>query len=370
MSDKVMSEMAKRIFKDLYSFSNETIDDTFHRVAKEFAKNDEQEKITFELLKKNIWRPNSPVFFAAGTDHKVFSACWIVSIEDSMNSIYDVANVARKIFQNGAGIGIPIGSLREKDAFIYEGKKDVNGEIPAGRSSGPISFMKLYDAVGATTKSGGRARRAAIMMTMPVTHPDIEEFISCKEIDGTLSNMNISVTITDKFMQACKDNIPFTLISPSGKENKQVNARELWDKIVDGSWATADPGVLFLDTINRTNPLKKLMSIDCVNPCITGDTIINTSWGEITVKKLAELFYGCENETKIISYDTDDKEIEEDSVIWCGLTKEKAGIIELELEDGKTLKLTPDHKVYTENRGYVEAKDLKIDDVIIQLVKE
>lgn len=268
MSDKVMSEMALRIFKDLYSFSGESISDTFMRVAKEFGNTDEQVKLAYDYQIQNIWRPSTPIYLNAGTDHKMFSACWISDIEDSMDSIYDIANTARKIFQHGAGIGIPIGNLREKNADIYEGKGDEDDVSPSGKSSGPVSFLKLFDAVGATTKSGGRARRAAMMCIMQVDHPDIEDFISCKEIDGNLSNMNISVTITDKFMQAIKDNTSISLISPTSKIIVgEIRAQELWDKIVNMSWSTADPGVIFIDTINKFNVMKSLITINCTNPC-------------------------------------------------------------------------------------------------------
>lgn len=260
-----LSDAAQNIFKNLYSFSDETIEDTFNRVAKEFAKNEEEFKLTHDLLATNTWRANTPVFFNAGTDHKMFSACWVVGLDDSMNNIYDIANVSRKIFQHGAGIGIPIGNLREKDAFIYEGKKEVP---PTGKSSGPVSFMKLYDVIGESTKSGGRTRRAAILCSMPVNHPDIMEFIGCKEVDGKLSNMNISVSITDKFMQALKDGISYQLISPSnGEVMCEVNSIDVWNKLVDMSWKTADPGVLFIDTINKYNPLKSKIQIQCTNPC-------------------------------------------------------------------------------------------------------
>jgi ribonucleoside-diphosphate reductase alpha chain len=267
-----LSDMALRIFKDLYTNSStETITEAYARVAAEFGNNEVDTGIANDLLRRNMWRPNTPVWFSAGTKNKVFSACYVVSLEDSMNSIYDIANVARKIFQKGAGIGIPIGNLREKDALIYEGKKEdtLNGKIPipVGKSSGPISFMHLYDAVGATTKSGGRARRAAIMVDLPISHPDIMDFIQCKEVDGSLSNMNISVAITDKFMQAFKDNIPFQLVSPSGEITGEIPARQLWDTIIDMAWKTADPGIIFIDTVNKYNSLKKLFPIECSNPC-------------------------------------------------------------------------------------------------------
>lgn len=260
-----LSDNAVKIFKDLYSFQEEKIQDTFKRVSKEFATNKEEEELAYMLLSQGYWRPNTPVFLNAGTKHKVFSACYVVGLEDSMDSIYDVANVCRKIFQYGAGVGIPIGNLREKQAWIYEGNKD---KLPEGKSSGPITFMKLYDAVGESTKSGGRVRRAAILVSMPVWHPDIMDFIRCKETDGRLANMNISVLITDKFMQALEDKVPFDLISPyNGEIVSQIDPQELWEEISQMSWKSADPGVLFIDAMNRYNPLIKQILIEATNPC-------------------------------------------------------------------------------------------------------
>jgi ribonucleoside-diphosphate reductase alpha chain len=201
----------------------------------------------------------------AGTDHKVFSACYVVGLEDSMQSIYDMANVARHIFQYGAGIGIPIGNLRESDAYIYEGNRE---RPPEGQSSGPITFMKLYDAVGETTKSGGRVRRAAILCSMNVWHPDIIDFISCKEIDGRLSNMNISVNMTDNFFEALRDKTPFTLTSPDDINRvKKIDPQEIWNRLADMAHKTADPGIIFIDTVNKYNPLIKDFLIECTNPC-------------------------------------------------------------------------------------------------------
>lgn len=375
-----LSDMAKRIFADLYSFGDESIDDTFKRVSKEFG-DKESVKIAYDLMKKNIWRPNTPVFFNAGGKNKIFSACWVVDLHDSMDSIYDIANVARKIFQAGSGVGIPIGKLREASADIYEGQdKSDSNIIPSGKSSGPISFMSLYDTVGATTKSGGRARRAAIMVDMPINHPDIMDFIECKSVDGVLSNMNISVAIDDAFMQAFKDNIPYPLVSPANGVVKEVNARLLWDRLVDMAHATADPGVLFIDTINRFNPLKKIVKIDCTNPCITGDMEVKTHIGTTSIKTLeAEMHHyriTLPSDVKyyVKSYNIDSGKIEMDEVEWCGLTKRNAEIIELEIEENDKkyyLKCTPDHLIFTRNRGYVEAKDLNNeDDIFINYMEE
>lgn len=260
-----LSTNAQKIFKDLYSFSNETISQTFHRVAKEFAKNEEDEEIAYDLLSSGTWRPNTPAFLNAGKKEKIFSGCFVAQLNDSMDSIYDIANVARRIFQAGAGIGLPIGNLREREAWIYEGDRN---SLPEGKSSGPICFMKLFDAVGDTTKSGGRVRRAAILCSMPVWHPDIMDFIKCKVEDGRLSNMNISVAITDKFMETLREKIPFKLHSPSdGSERGEISASELWDQLSYMAWKTADPGVLFIDTIQKFNPLRRKVLIECTNPC-------------------------------------------------------------------------------------------------------
>jgi ribonucleoside-diphosphate reductase alpha chain len=358
-----LSQFALRIFSDLYLHPNEDVKSCFHRVAKEMATNKKDEEQAYNLLIENKWRPATPVFINAGTNHFMGAACWISSLDDSMDSIYETTNIARKIFQHGAGIGIPIGNLREKDAYIYEGNDE---KPPVGRSSGAVSFMHLFDAVGATTKSGGRSRRAAIMCVMPVNHPDIEEFIKCKEVDGKLSNMNISVAITDDFMKAFKDNIPFNLISiKTGEVVKQVNARKLWDDIVDMAHKTADPGVLFIDTINQFNVMKSLIKVECVNPCLTGDTLISTNVGLIRMDDLSTN-YAKYDDIKVLSYDTKNNCIELDDIIWGGLTKTNADIIEIELEDGSTLKMTPEHKIFTENRGYIEVKDITCDDILIQ----
>ena len=265
MSEFNLSENAIKQFKDLYSFQDETIESTFRRVAKEFVTNDEDEDIAYNLLADGIWRPNTPVFLNAGTDHKIFSACFTVNLRDSMESIYDVANVSRKIFQFGSGVGIPIGNLREKNAYIYEGD---TSKVPEGKSSGPITFMKLYDAVGETTKSGGRVRRAAILCSMPIWHPDIMEFISCKSVDGRLANMNISVCVTDGFMKALEDKVPYPLHSPSdGTVVGEIDPVELWDKLSEMSHKTADPGIIFIDEVNKWNTLIAKHLVETTNPC-------------------------------------------------------------------------------------------------------
>jgi len=260
-----LSKNAIKQFNDLYCLHGEDIQNAFKRVSKEFATNKIEEVVAYDLLAKNIWRPNTPVWLNAGTEHKIFSACFVSELKDSMDSIYDIANVARKIFQFGSGIGIPVGNLREAEAYIYEGNPEM---IPEGRTSGPLTFMKLFDAVADTTKSGGKTRRAAILCLMLIWHPDIMDFIKCKQIDGNLSNMNISVGITDKFMQCLEDKVPFNLLTPyDGSKVGEIDPQELWNQLSINAHAHAEPGVIFIDTVNKWNPLVKKILIECCNPC-------------------------------------------------------------------------------------------------------
>lgn len=355
-----LSENAKKIIKDLYAINGEAVDDILKRTSKEFATNDKELLLAYTLQKENMWRPNTPVYFNAGTDHPMYSACWVVGLDDSMNSIYDIANVARKIFQHGAGIGIPIGNLRAKDGNIYEGKTD---KPPTGKSSGPISFMKLYDAVGETTKSGGRARRAAILCSMQVWHPDILEFIACKEIDGRLSNMNISISITDAFMKSLETNTPFQLLNPAdGEPEREALPGEIWDKLTEMAWKTADPGLLFIDNINKYNPLKKKILIETTNPCLVGDTLIAVADGRnaISIKQLVEegkdVPVYCKDNNGITKIKT---------MRNPRITGYKQKIYSVTLDDGSTIKCTGNHKFLMKDGSTKETKALFSGDSIL-----
>jgi ribonucleoside-diphosphate reductase alpha chain len=264
----LLSENAKKIFKTLYSINGETIEETFRRVSSVFSNNELEQNRLYDLLIGNVWRPNTPVFMNAGVSEHIFSACWVVTLEDSMTSIYDIVSVARKIFQAGAGIGIPIGNLREENAPIFERDKSNTPDIPKGFSSGAVKFLDLYDVVGDTTKSGGRARRAAILASMQVDHPDIIKFIKCKTNKQRLSNMNISVKITDEFMENLENNVPFNLKTPfDGTKKDTIMPDDLWRDLARSAWISGDPGLIFIDTVNKMNPAKSLEKIETSNPC-------------------------------------------------------------------------------------------------------
>ena len=208
-----------------------------------------------------------------------------------------------------------------------------------------------------------------------IKHPDVEQFIDAK-LDGTkVTGANISVRIDDEFMNAVKSETLYTqqypIHSMEPKFTKEVDAKKIWDKIIHNAWKSAEPGILFWDTIiNESIP-------DCyadlgfktigTNPCISGDTLILTDKGEKTIKSIFENFNNeCYN---VLTYNEKTKDIEYNKVADALLTKRNANIIELVLDNGKTIKLTPDHQVFTENRGWVEAAQLTETDILLEIKK-
>jgi len=236
----------------------------------------------FNLMAEKRFMPNSPTLFNAGTRLGQLSACFVLPIDDSLaetpDSIMPIAQKAAIIFHSGGGIGINYSKIRPE------------GDIVASTycvASGPVSFMKLIDAVADTIKQGGR-RRAANMGILEVWHPDIEKFVRAKEQPGVLENFNISVLIEPSFWEHLERNEPYPLINPrNGKVWGRVNPRHLFRLIAQMAWKTADPGVLFLDNINRRNVLRKALGdIRATNPCVTGDTWVMTAEGPRQVWEL------------------------------------------------------------------------------------
>ena len=207
--------------------------------------------------------PNSPTLVNAGTGRGCLSACFVVSPEDTMESIMEVAHDAAMIEKWGGGIGFGFSRLRPKSDRI---------STTHGEACGPIAVMKLYSSVGATLTQGA-FRLGAHMGQLRDSHPDVREFIHCKDGDDTLQNFNISVQVTDAFMQAVAADAEWMLISPrdtgEGPANEVVetiSARELWDEIAQSAWATGDPGVVFMDRVWETAPNPQMGRIETSNP--------------------------------------------------------------------------------------------------------
>ncbi|WP_366914214.1 LAGLIDADG family homing endonuclease [Thermogemmatispora sp.] len=215
-------------------------------------------------------------FVAAGL---VVSNCYVIpSPEDSRQGILDNLKIMTEIMARGGGVGINLSTLRPRGSYI----KTVNGT-----ASGPCSWAQLYSvATGDVIQQGG-SRRGALMLMLDDTHPDVEEFITVKRTEGKIEHANLSVCISDRFMQAVKNDEPWDLIW-QGEVKKTVRARDLWDLICKSAWESAEPGVVFMDRCNKESNTWYYEKINCVNPCVTGETLIYTGQGLIPARELAQ----------------------------------------------------------------------------------
>jgi ribonucleoside-diphosphate reductase alpha chain len=246
----------------------ETPEQMFWRVAWEVAKAErryapssevrESASSFFQMMQTLDFLPNSPTLMNAGLNQGQLSACFVLPIEDSMESIFGTLRDMALIQKSGGGTGFSFSRLRPRGDGIGSTR---------GASSGPVSFMKLFDYACETTRSGG-ARRGANMGLMRFDHPDILEFISAKNGPDTLRTFNISVAATDAFMDVVHRSADYPLVNPhTDQEVARMNARHVFDKIVDSAWKTGDPGLVFLDAINRENPIMAVGAIEATNPC-------------------------------------------------------------------------------------------------------
>jgi ribonucleoside-diphosphate reductase alpha chain len=244
----------------------ETPSQMFRRIAEAIANVDKQygvnpeesEKIFYTMMAKLEFLPNSPTLFNAGTELGQLSACFVLPVEDSLESIFTAVKNMALIEKTGGGVGFDFSRLRPKGDIVKSTK---------GVASGPVSFMRIFDVATEVIKAGGR-RRGAMMGILRVDHPDIIEFITSKTKTGALSNFNISVAVTDDFMETLEENGEYWLINPRNREKvKSLRAKEIWDLIAKSAWESGDPGVIFIDEINRHNPTPQIGRIEATNPC-------------------------------------------------------------------------------------------------------
>ena len=269
-----ISDNAKAVLEKRYLIRNEqgetteSVDGLFHRVADAIAAADRTfdpqadvaatAQTFYRLMTDLDFLPNSPTLMNAGRPLGQLSACFVLPVADSMEDIFDAIKNAALIHKSGGGTGFSFSQLRPKGSTVNS---------TGGVASGPISFMKVFNSATEAVKQGG-TRRGANMGILRVDHPDILEFITCKNDTSEITNFNISVGITEAFMEAASQNKPYDLVDPAtGRVTGQLNAKEVFDAIVSSAWQTGEPGIIFLDRLNRDNVVPSQGEIESTNPC-------------------------------------------------------------------------------------------------------
>jgi ribonucleoside-diphosphate reductase alpha chain len=346
-----------------------------------YFEDDEEAQIYSDELKHLILHQkaafNSPVWFNIGVAAvpQQASACFILSVDDSMDSILNWYTEEGNIFKGGSGAGVNLSRIRSSEELLKGG----------GTASGPVSFMRGADASAGTIKSGGKTRRAAKMVILDADHPDVEDFIWCKaleerkarvlrdagfdmDLDGTDSysiqyqNANNSVRVTDDFMQAVIDDGDWDLTARTdGSVVRKVPARDLFRQIAHAAWECADPGMQFDTTINEWHTAPNEGRINGSNPCFPGSALVHTDKGLIAFSELFDRANRGE-QFGIYTHDATNPDSPSEQLL---ITTPEAfmitgynEVVRLRFDNGSELRCTPGHRIFTTNRGYVEAGEL------------
>ena len=324
----------------------------------------------YSIMATRRFLPNSPTLFNAGTLLGQLSACFVLSIDDDIESIMTAATDSAVIFKSGGGIGLNYSKLRPTGDIVF---------TTSGVASGPVSFMRIIDTVTDVVRQGGR-RRGANMGILDIDHPDIESFILCKSELGKFENFNISVMVKENFWDFLAKNEPYPLVNPrSGKTVERIDSARLFEMIAKQAWKNGDPGVVFFDNINKRNVMKSALGpITSTNPCVVGDSRVSTDRGmiriadlydhQVSVKAITDVRvgpapvmvypYGMKHKSR--AYQASGTELKDVAEIVCSGTKL---VYEVRTRHGYRIKATSDHMFRTED-GWKPLCELTRDDVL------
>ncbi len=378
------TEQALRVLRERYLTREgdevlETPEEMCWRVARAIARAEERwgkspavvQEIAgafYEVMVDGQFLPNSPTLMNAGKGNSLqYSACYVLPVGDSMDEIFDAVKDAAIIHKSGGGTGFAFSRLRPKDALVSS---------TGGKASGPVSFLRVFNAATEAVKQGG-TRRGANMGILKVDHPDILEFIECK-LDGGITNFNISVAATDRFMDALAKGEEYELTDPHTKAvTGRLDAREVFDRIVRAAWRTGDPGMVFIDRINASpaNPTPEVGAVEATNPCgeqpllpneacFAPETRVTTDRG---LESVADLHDRQERgEPILVATNLNGRGMH---IVFRPARVIRVGVkptVRVTLVNGQQLRVTPDHRLLTE-RGWREAGTLgRGDRVLIQ----